>query len=162
MASASIGTVDMVASSTLERARHTAEAIADGIGVGPVIHIEELIERDAGDWSGLTRRQIEEQYPNYLAEGRRPPGWEPDEQLASRAMGAIEAIARTIDGGTAVVVTHGGVIYQVEGNLGSSFERIGNLGARWVELGPGGFTLGERIDLLDGVGDIAHTVPDQI
>src|SRR5690349_6102426 len=57
-ASRKIGSVDVIVASDLERALHTAQIISGQIGVGPVI-VEPLFrERDAGEWSGLTREEI--------------------------------------------------------------------------------------------------------
>lgn len=168
-AAAAIGAVDAIFSSTLERARVTAEIISEVIGVGPVVSLPGLIERDAGEWSGLTRTEIEVAYPGYLDAGKRPDGWEANESLEARAMDAIERIAASVaeerpgidvDVPHVVVITHGGLVYQVEGSLGAPFERISNLGGRWVERVDGGrWVLGDRVDLLHGV-DV--TVPDQI
>ena len=158
-ATPAIGAVDAVFSSTLERARDTAEIIAESIGVGPVIAMTDFMERNAGEWQGLTRAQIEEQYPGYLETRRRPPSWEPDEALRERALRGIGRILDAIGEGDAVVVTHGGLIYEVEASFGAEFDRMANLAARRFTQGAGGLVMGERIDLLGGV-DI--TVPDQI
>lgn len=178
-ASAAIGAVDAVFSSTLERARVTAEIISEAIGVGPVVSLPGLIERHAGEWQGLTRVEIEATYPGYLDAGHRPAGWEANESLQERAIDALERIAASVaeersgvdldgvrDGfGQAdvphvVVITHGGLVYQVEAFLGAPFEKIGNLGGRWIERTvDGGWRLGDRVDLLHGI-DV--TIPDQI
>jgi len=57
--------------------------------------------------------------------------------------------------GDVLVVTHGGVIYSVEGSCGEPMVRIPNLGGRWIYLDEGEISLGDRVDL---VGDAA--VPD--
>lgn len=164
-ASAAIGAVDAVFSSTLERARVTAEIISEQIGVGPVVSMPGLVERHAGEWEGLTRAEIEERYPGYLEAGDRPPRWEADDDLEERAMSALGQIVTGMaeEGGgvdvDVVVVTHGGVIYQIERRFGAPFERMANLGARWIELRGADWRLGDRVDLLHGV-DV--TIPDQI
>lgn len=156
----SIGAVDAVFASTLERAHDTAQLIAEGIGVGPVIALVDLIERSAGEWQGMTRPEIDVAYPGYLDAGQRPPGWESDESLRVRAMRGIRAIVEAVGSGDALVVTHGGLIYEVERSLGAPFERIANLGSRWIDAESGGrLVLGERVDLLGGV-DV--TMPGQI
>jgi probable phosphoglycerate mutase len=160
LASRAVGAVDAVVSSCLERARVTAEIIATAIGVGPVVALDGLQERDAGEWSGLTRAEIEHAYPGYLADGRRPPGWEPDERMSERVLGTLDALAERFSGAELVCVTHGGVIMHVEEALGAERHRIANLGGRWLEHRPGvGYVLGERLDLLEGQ-DV--TIPDQI
>ncbi|MFN8050168.1 MAG: histidine phosphatase family protein [Acidimicrobiales bacterium] len=165
-ASAAIGAVDAIFSSTLERARVTAEIVAEQIGVGPVVSLPGLVERHAGEWQGLTRAEIEAAYPGFLDAGHRPPGWESDEALNDRAMTALQAIAVAVGGEEGagidvdvVVVTHGGLIYQIEGSLGAPFERLPNLGGRWLAHEGGRWRLGDRVDLLGGV-DV--TIPDQI
>jgi len=164
-ASAAIGAVDAVFSSTLERARVTAEIVSEQLGVGPVVSLPGLIERTAGEWEGLTRIEIEERYPGYLDAGDRPPGWEEDERLEARAMYALDRIVAALGEERpgidvdVVVVTHGGVIYQIERRFGAPFERMANLGARWIEFVRGEWRLGDRVDLLHGV-DV--TIPDQI
>jgi probable phosphoglycerate mutase len=166
-AGASIGAVDAIVASPLERAYLTAAAISEAVGVGPVLVEPGLVERHAGDWQGLTRTQIDAQYPGYLDDTgdrrRRPPGWEHDDVLLERVLAALGRVLSDLDGADdIVVVTHGGVIYAVEGHLGASFERIPNLGARWVTGQVGGpLVLGERLLLVDPDA-VAVTTPDQI
>ena len=166
-AGAAIGAVDAVVASPLERAFLTASAISESVGVGPVLVDADLMERHAGDWQGLNRAQIDEQYPGYLDDQgdhrRRPPGWEHDDVLLQRVLRAIDRIATDLAGADdVVVVTHGGVIYAVERHLGAGFERIPNLGARWVAIGEGGrLSLGERLLLIDP-DEVLATNPGQI
>src|SRR5918998_1338855 len=125
-AARALGALDAIFASDLQRATETAAIIAGELGVGPVVLDPDLRERDAGEWSGLTRAEIEERYPGYLnatpsfAAGaeRRPPGWEPDESVLERALRALAAIGDAVDGGDVLAVTHGGLIYVVEGHLG--------------------------------------------
>src|SRR5690606_40076504 len=65
-AAKAVGAVDLIVASDLERARDTALIIAEAIGVGPVVIEPDLRERDAGEWSGLTREEIEAEWPGYL------------------------------------------------------------------------------------------------
>ncbi len=158
-AAGSLGAIDGVWASTLERALETAVILSQELGVGPVVAEPALIERHAGEWEGLTRAEVEQHSPGFLDDGRRPPGWESDEDLQARTLPALDRIVEANDGGDVAVVTHGGVIYAIERALGAPFERIGNLGSRWVERDGGGFRLGDRLDLLGGL-DV--TVPDQL
>jgi probable phosphoglycerate mutase len=160
LAARSLGTVDVIVASTLERARDTAEIIAAALGVGPVAALDGLMERDAGEWSGHTRAEIDHEYPGYLADGRRPPGWEPDEHLSERLLGTLDALAERFAGAEIIGVTHGGCIMHLEQLLGAERHRIANLGGRWITHDPDrGYELGPRLDLLDG-HDV--TIPDQI
>ena len=165
-AGATIGAVDAIVASPLERAHRTALAISEAVGVGPVTVDPDLAERHAGEWQGLTRAQIDEQYPGYLddtGEGRRrPPGWEHDDVLLERVLRALGRIATDLAGADDVVaVTHGGVIYAVERHLGADFARIPNLGARWVAIDGDRMTLGERLLLIDP-DEVLVTSPGQI
>lgn len=165
-AAAAVGAVDAVVASPLERAFLTAAAISEAVGVGPVLVEPDLMERHAGEWQGLTRAQIDEQYPGYLDDRgddrRRPPGWEDDDVLLDRVLGALDRLLAQLAGADdVVIVTHGGVIYAIERHLGAGFERIPNLGARWVSAEAGRLALGDRLLLVDPDA-VAVTTPDQI
>ncbi len=154
-----VGTVDVIVASDLERARDTALIISEALGVGPVIIDPDLREREAGEWSGMTRDEIEVEWPGYLDKGDRPPGWEPQEVLIVRAMAAIDRIHTNYAGAEVLVVTHGGVIYSIEEHHGADWVRIGNLQARVLKVDEQGTTLGERMELIDHA---EITVPDQL
>jgi len=159
-AARAIGAVDAIMASPLQRARRTAEIIAAALGYEPVVVVDGLMERSAGQWEGLTRAEIEERFPGYLAEGRRPPGWEDDDALFERVLGALDAVHRVCPGGEVVVVTHGGVIMNLERRLGDERGRIANVGGRWlVRRDADDWVLGERLDLVD---PSELTVPGQI
>lgn len=148
-ASRALGTLDAAMASDLVRARETAEVVTGQLGVGPVLIDERLRERDAGEWTGLTRAEIDEQYPGYLADGRRPPGWEDAEILAARVFEALRAAHATFTGGDVLAVTHSGVIRAVELALGHDGGVLPNLGARWVWVDDKGMALGDRLQLID-------------
>ena len=145
-----VGAVDAVVASNLERARTTAEIVAELIGIGPVLVDPGFGERDAGEWEGLTKDEIADAWPGYLEDRRRPPGFEPDEAFQERIFAALDRVRRQVPHGDVFVVAHAGVIYQVESVLGSSFATLPNLGGRWVEAeGEGPWRLGERVVLVD-------------
>jgi len=149
-AAANAGAFDAVFASDLERAVVTAQMIAEATGVGPVIVDPRFRERNAGEYQGLTRDEINERYPGALDAQRWPPGWESNESIQTRLLAALDdVIAHTGGHGDVLVVCHGGVIYALEHLLIGSHERIGNLGARWVHHDNGHWALGERIQLSD-------------
>src|SRR5215510_12125112 len=154
-----IGAIDAIWASDLQRAAETAAIISGDLGVGPVVLDPDLRERDAGEYSGLTRPEIDARFPGYLADGRRPPGWESDEHLLARALRAVARIAETVPGGDILVITHGGLVYTLENHLGADHLRLANLAARWLEVSGESLRLGERIILTDP-DDV--TVPGQI
>jgi broad specificity phosphatase PhoE len=182
-AARSLGTVDAIVSSDLQRAGETAAILSGELGVGPVVLDPDLRERHAGEWQGLTRAEIERDWPGYLdppppiegmpeaaspaartsEEGgprRRPPGWESDHSLVERAVAALGRIHDLVGDGEALAVTHGGLVYALERMLGAPFVRLPNLGGRWVDVGPEGpEALGERVLLVE---PDELTIPAQI
>lgn len=143
--------VDVVAASTLQRSRVSAEIIAEIMGCDPPIPMPELIERDVREFSGLTRDQIEKQFPGFLEDGRRPLGWEQDDALLDRVLAGLKRLADLVGNRTAVVVTHGGVIYSLEDHLGCPPDRVANMSGRWVAIANGQMEAGERVHPLDGL-----------
>jgi probable phosphoglycerate mutase len=154
-----LGHLDVIVASPLERALATAAILAEVAGVGPVEIEPDLIERDVGEWTGLTRSEIDEAWPGYLAESRRPPGFEDDERLVRRALAAVARIASNYPGAEVLVVTHGGVITSLERHHGEPRAPLPNLSGRTVTHGPEQVVLGERIALLEGD---ELTVPAQL
>lgn len=151
--------IDAVWASDLVRAARTAELIAAELEVDVVLD-ERWRERHAGEWQGHTRDEIEGAWPGYLADGRRPPGWEPDADVVERAVDACRAIAATHPAAGVVVVTHGGVVRTLERHFGATDdELLANLGGRWVEVHGDSFRLGARVLLLD---EAIVTRPQQI
>lgn len=139
-----------IIASDLERATTTAEILAAGMGVGPVLTDPAFRERHAGEFQGLTRAEIETRFPGHLDERRRPPGWEPDESVRERVLEAMERVRAAVTVGDVLVVSHGGVIYSLEAHLGASHERIPNLGGRWFHHDDGHWHLGDRVEPLTG------------
>ena len=172
-AARAIGAVDAVVASDLDRAIGTAMAISEAIGIGPVVVEPGLKERDVGEWTGCTRDEIAERWPEVFsaytgglvpgAAPVTPPGGETVDTLIARVTAALGRVADLIGpGAEAVAISHGGVIRSVERHLGREPGPIPNLGALWVEVGPGGrLALGERVLLLDP-GEVPVTVPRQI
>ena len=151
--------VDLVAASTLRRSWDSAEIIAEAMGCDAPIPVPELIERDVREFSGLTREQIEERFPRFLEDGWRPPGWEQDDALLDRVLAGLKRLSGLVGDRSAVVVTHGGVIYSLEGHLGCPPGRVANMSGRWVLVAYGRLAAGERVHPLDEV-DISIPLSD--
>jgi broad specificity phosphatase PhoE len=146
-----------VVTSDLARAHQTADLVAPP---GTQVEIDESWrERDAGEWTGLTRTEIDERFPGWLAERRSPPGFEGDESLLERTLPLLDRLLRGDERGTILVVTHGGVIRTLERHHEAPSVPVPNLGGRWFHAVDGEIVLGDR-DLL--VDPDAITVPDQI
>jgi probable phosphoglycerate mutase len=146
--------------SPLARARGTAEIVGGLIGLDAVVDAR-LEERDAGEWTGLTRVEIEDAWPGYLADHRRPPGFEPDQTLVVRALAALDEIETGSRSETVLVITHAGVIRAVERHLGGASQPVPNLGGRELVRGAGGLELGDQVLLVDPAA-VEVTTPRQI
>jgi len=96
--------IDAVYSSDLRRAHETAEIVAEPHGV-PVVVEPGLREVNVGEWSGLTRAEVERRFP-----GGERPGGETREQHAARVLAAAERIARAHPGERVLLVSHGGTM----------------------------------------------------
>ena len=105
--------LDAVYSSDLQRARDTAEVVAQSKGL-TVETTPDFREVDVGSWSGLTRGEAEARFPElYVRWLQGGEGWEDGEtyeQLGERVIQAIQRIARNHRGERVLVVAHGGTI----------------------------------------------------
>ncbi|MCB0975887.1 MAG: histidine phosphatase family protein [Acidimicrobiales bacterium] len=161
-AAASVGHVDAVITSDLERAAETGAIIARLLGVDHVATEPRLRERDAGPLSGLTREEIFRNFPGLLhddpagfepgpdGEPRWPDGWEHDAPLWARVEVALLAIGRLVPDGDVLVVTHGGVIYAIERRLGATGRgRLANLEGSTLVVDGDTMVIGDRLALVD-------------
>ncbi len=145
------------------RASETADVLLTEAGLElKARRVPNLRERNAGEWSGLTKDEIESRYPGFLGSGERPPGYEVDDVLFHRVKAAllelhqsvIAVTAPAMEGplrthSTALAVCHGGVINSLVDRLAPDRRsRVPNLSG-WTALIDGqSITMGERFDLL--------------
>lgn len=108
--------LDAVWSSDLQRARVTAELIAEPHGL-PVRVTDRLREQMLGEWEGLTAEEIvargdEERLLAYRRDSlaNRPPGAEPLQAVWERLGAAFDAIRAETPAGHVLVVGHGGCL----------------------------------------------------
>jgi broad specificity phosphatase PhoE len=105
--------LDAVYSSDLRRARDTAALVAARQGLDVQV-VPELREVDVGSWSGLTRVEAEERFPEGFRRWRSGfPGWddgETYEAMTDRVVAAVERIGHEHEDGRVLVVSHGGPI----------------------------------------------------
>ena len=145
------GPFGAVVTSTLERARRTGEILASGLDVELLDPVDDLGERDAGEWQGLTRREIDERYPGFLEQDRRPPGYEDDASIVERSTRALAGLGASADR-SILVVAHGGVIHALERahEGGGAWRRLDNLTGRWFEVADDGTVapVGDRVALV--------------
>lgn len=105
--------VSRVYASPLERAHHTAQAIAGPLGLEPTL-VPDLAEYHLGDWEGLPYKVLHQE--KRLFERMRedadfaPHGGETPKQVGDRLAGALREIAERHPGERIVVVSHGGAL----------------------------------------------------
>ena len=125
--------LEAIVASDLVRARRTAEAASDVLGL-PVAIDPRLRERHGGPLEGLTGEELAERYPEYLADRRNAPeGFETDDMLLARVRPALDELR-----GRMLVVTHGGVISALSSAYGHARWHPGNTTGCWLRFGADG------------------------
>lgn len=142
-AAEALASPDVVVASDLRRAVDTATIMASHWGGNVDRHEVRLRERHAGPWQGLTHAEIEQRWPGWIDSPRRPPGYEPDDQVADRAMHALWDLANEYGGATVLAVSHSGTIRSVIDRVNGRGVRLGNLGGVWLKV------TSHRIEVLD-------------
>lgn len=113
--------IDEIWSSPLARARETAEAMAEALGL-PLLIDDRLAELHAGIFQGHLWADLETAFPAEVAKWRSGdihfaiPGGESRADLAARGRAALEALA-TRPVRRMIVVAHGGVLTAALGSL---------------------------------------------
>ncbi|MFJ3171129.1 histidine phosphatase family protein [Streptomyces roseus] len=136
-----------IVASDLRRASATAAELVAVTGLS-VTHDAGLRETYAGEWQGLTHEEIIEKYgEQYAAWKRGEPvrrgGGELETEVADRAAPVVlDHAGRLPEGGTLVVVSHGGTIRTTIGRLlgldARDWESLGGLSnCCWSVLGEG-------------------------
>jgi len=112
--------VTAVYTSDLQRARHTAEAIAAELGLAAVID-EGLREYHLGNWEGKSFADLfrKEKFFDHIKTDPdfAPHGGESPQEVTDRLIGALRRIAAGHARERVVVVTHGGALSMAMGAL---------------------------------------------
>lgn len=150
-----IGSLDLVVSSPLRRARDTATVLVPEVDVDP-----DLVEIDVGSWEGVAYDVIAQRDGDLLravysgeevAFGRTG---ESMRQVADRAWTVIDRVAERVGSdGRAAIVTHGGVIDSVVGTLLTPGRRrmhrmVANASVTLIEGKPGDWRLARFNDTV--------------
>lgn len=144
-----LGAFDAVWASSLQRASLTAEIIAEQLGIGPVQLHPGLMENAFGPWEGLTVAEIEDGWPGYLVDNRRPDGAEQPDEVTERGLAALREIAAEHPGGEVLVITHAGLIRTLRRALDGSDLKFNNLGGCWFHVHDGGrIVAGDPVELV--------------
>lgn len=100
-------------SSPLQRARHTAEAIGNALGLTTQLR-PEIAECDLGEWEGMSYRELVGTHKLFQRMSRdpdfQPGGGESPRQVATRTASALRSIAAAHSGESVIVVAHGGAL----------------------------------------------------
>jgi uncharacterized phosphatase len=99
---------DLLVSSPLQRTWETATITAALLDLPTPLAIPELVERDYGAASGLTKAEAARQFPYGSA-----PGYETNTEIYERCWPVLEQLADRAAGGSVLVVTHGAVIKSI-------------------------------------------------
>ena len=126
------------------RASQTARVVADRLGLA-VVEDAGLREIDVGSWSGFTRAEVEQRFPEGYARwlgGEIGHDGETREELTERVVGAVERVPAEHPVGTILVVTHGGAIRAIRRHAsGDPGDSIENCGTSSLELVDGVLTV---------------------
>ena len=131
--------LQVIYSSDLCRAHHTAQAIARHSGIAPsdIRTHQGLRERSFGQFEGLTYAQVGQLHPADAQRWKQrdpdwaPPGGESQTEVFARVHAALQAIAAQHAGKHIAIVTHGGVLdvfYRLATGQGISAARTWDLG----------------------------------
>jgi probable phosphoglycerate mutase len=147
-----------IVTSDLQRAAITASIIADELGFDPVAMDKRLRERHAGAWQGLTRTEVEERYPGYLVTGQRPDDFESAHVAGERAGSFLIGLGHHLRGGTALVVSHGGILraLRIRCGLDDDFA-FANLSGQWFHVQGAGIAAGDVVELVSTDRPISTT-----
>lgn len=141
---------DAIASSPLSRSMETARAIADVAGIDrhDIEQDPDLVERAYGEAEGLTLAEREVRFPD-----GNWPGLEEWDDVAKRAMLALEHIVVRHPGKRVLLICHGGVINAIlavitKGEMGTGITVIINT-ARTVLVKQGDAWEVESVNVTD-------------
>jgi broad specificity phosphatase PhoE/ribonuclease HI len=108
---ARLGPVDASYSSPLGRARDTAAAVTQRLGLPPALIEDGFVETDFGEWDGCTFAEVAERWPrqlkSWLADPAvAPPGGESFSVVTDRVAAARDRVLADQVGKTVLITTH--------------------------------------------------------
>jgi len=111
---------DEIISSPLARAKMSAEIILKEIGLQKIHEEIDLIERDLGKISGMTKEEAERNFPDGNYEGI-----EPLEKLHARTINALLKWTKEFNGKNIIIMTHGATINSILTQLSGGAIKMG-------------------------------------
>jgi ribonuclease H / adenosylcobalamin/alpha-ribazole phosphatase len=102
--------IDLIVTSPLQRARHTAEEVAKATGA-PLLVEDDLVETDFGKWEGLTFAEASARWPDEVSAWLggvdvAPPGGESFAVVAGRVLAALGRLLAAPEPRTLLLVSH--------------------------------------------------------
>jgi probable phosphoglycerate mutase len=160
---------DVIVASPLQRARNTAQAISDLVGI-PVEIEPELAELNFGTYEGRLWAELMDQEPSFVSQFSdwdidvHWPGGERLSEFHNRVRSAFSRLAATYANHSAIVVSHGGVmgsfISQLLGTPPNDWTRyqIRNASVTHLEVGRERSILHRLndVDHLDALHPVVH------
>ena len=133
-----------VLSSPLQRAAHTAHALAQELGINAIDSDARLVERHLGSWEGLTKDEAQkafvDDWTRLATEDIEPPQWESPASAVARAHQALTE-AHKQETGPLLVVSHAGPITCLQRHLRGPSTALSNLEGLWAIIEPESITL---------------------
>jgi broad specificity phosphatase PhoE len=135
--------------SPLQRARITGQIIADAQGIGYLVD-DRLIERSWGEWEGLLPDEVDQQWPGFRAEGRKPSGYEYDDSVFARFHEWLDDVQVEDPSASVAAVTHGGFMSAVVRVLGGHDTGYKNLEGVWLTESGGELRIARHEEFIPG------------
>lgn len=165
--------IDAVYVSDLKRAFHTAEPVAKALGL-PLIPEAGMREIRAGEWEGITFRELTERFPEDFGVwmndigSARCTGGESVKEFSARILSTVAKIAAANDGKTVCIGTHATPIRAVcTAAAGLPVERMAEI--PWVRnasisrfVWEDGRITAVSVDEADHLGDDRTPSPDRV
>lgn len=126
---------DLIITSPLKRSTETANIISNNLNIETIYEMDEFVERDFGEASGLTKKEVKSRFfcgndsIKFAFSESLIPNMETFDCLRNRSVYGIEEIARKYNNKKIIVVTHGAVI-----NVILSFISNGDIGTGKTNL----------------------------
>lgn len=104
-------TLNGIISSPLQRCRQTAQVLSESFSA-PIQIIDSFTELDYGDWEGMNRLDVINQYPSEYRQWQQdpyllsPPNGESGKQLINRVIPPLEFLIKANAGSTIAIIAH--------------------------------------------------------
>jgi probable phosphoglycerate mutase len=135
--------------SPLQRAQITTQIIADAQRAKYTVD-DRLIERSWGEWEGMLPEEVDQRWPGWRAEGRKPPGYEYDEPVFTRFQAWLADLPVIGRSDPVAAVTHGGFMSAVVRVLGGADTGYKNLEGVWLADGGGRLRIVRHEEFIPG------------